>query len=378
MQSEWERSLDRWQGAGLIDAAAAERIRSFESTGKGEPPQGRSTGLRWPAIVALVFGGLMLGAGVFLFVAAHWETLSPSERFALVLTMVAAFHAGGAFAAQRTQSLAMTLHALGTASLGAGIFLAGQIFNLQAHWPSGIMLWAAGAWIGWALRRDWLQFALAAMLTPFGLAGEWIEAFPKVGREAFRVLSEGLLMTAITYFAALTRTLDTPIRRALVWIGGATFLPCALMLALEFELWRGMDSGAPRGLEWLGYALAFGLPLAWACGLRRRELWINAVAAGWVALLGVIASSHNAGVYLWCAAGAVGMVAWGIKDGRSERVNMGMAGFVLTLMFFYFSEVMDKLGRSASLIGLGLLFLAGGWVLERLRRKLVAQAREAR
>jgi hypothetical protein len=44
---------------------------------------------------------------------------------------------------------------------------------------------------------------------------------------------------------------------------------------------------------------------------------------------------------------------------------------------FYFSEVMDKLGRSASLVGLGLLFLAGGWALERLRRQLVLQARGA-
>jgi hypothetical protein len=34
---------------------------------------------------------------------------------------------------------------------------------------------------------------------------------------------------------------------------------------------------------------------------------------------------------------------------------------------------MDKLGRSASLIGLGLLFLLGGWLLEKTRRRLVAR-----
>ena len=54
---------------------------------------------------------------------------------------------------------------------------------------------------------------------------------------------------------------------------------------------------------------------------------------------------------------------------------MGAALFAATVVAFYFSEVMDKLGRSASLIGLGLLFLAGGWALERLRRRLVLQAR---
>jgi hypothetical protein len=36
---------------------------------------------------------------------------------------------------------------------------------------------------------------------------------------------------------------------------------------------------------------------------------------------------------------------------------------------------MDKIGRSASLIGLGLLFLAGGFGIEQVRRRLVSQAR---
>jgi hypothetical protein len=32
---------------------------------------------------------------------------------------------------------------------------------------------------------------------------------------------------------------------------------------------------------------------------------------------------------------------------------------------------MDKLGRSLGLIMLGVLFLAGGWLLERTRRRLI-------
>ena len=32
---------------------------------------------------------------------------------------------------------------------------------------------------------------------------------------------------------------------------------------------------------------------------------------------------------------------------------------------------MDKMDRSLGLIGLGILFLAGGWALEKMRRKLV-------
>src|SRR5271169_2844713 len=123
MPTDWERALDRWKAADLIDASTADRIRQFEAQSAG------SSKLRWPAIVALVFGGLMLGAGVLLFVAAHWDTLSPAERFTLALAMVAVFHGAGAIAwARKNENLAIVLHGLGTAALGAGIFLAAQIF----------------------------------------------------------------------------------------------------------------------------------------------------------------------------------------------------------------------------------------------------------
>jgi uncharacterized membrane protein len=73
-----------------------------------------------------------------------------------------------------------------------------------------------------------------------------------------------------------------------------------------------------------------------------------------------------------CALGSVGLIMWGLRETRKERINLGVAGFALTVLVFYFSSVMDKLGRSASLIGLGLLFLLGGWLLEKTRRRLVA------
>lgn len=370
MPREWEAALERWQRAGLVDAAAVEKICAFEKDA--------GAGLRWPVLVALVFGGLMLGAGVLLFVAAHWDSLSPSERFALVLAMVAIFHAGGAWASRSSEGLAVALHGIGTAALGAGIFLAGQIFNLAGNWPAGVMLWAAGAWIGFALRQDWVQFGFAAVLTPLWLGGEWIDAFPNPRMQETRILLDGILLVSMTYFCARARAGDNVPRQALAWIGGIALMPAAVLLATESEIWRAPARAGEGAADWVGYALAFGLPLALAWWLRRGEAWINVIAAVWVFLLGAIAATQNAGVYAWCALGAAGMIAWGVHEGRDERVNMGMAGFALTLLFFYFSQVMDKLGRSASLVGLGVLFLAGGWAMERMRRRWVAQAREAR
>ncbi|HWW86742.1 MAG TPA: hypothetical protein VNZ26_24270 [Vicinamibacterales bacterium] len=80
------------------------------------------------------------------------------------------------------------------------------------------------------------------------------------------------------------------------------------------------------------------------------------------------------GMYLWWALGASGLAAWGVFEARSERINLGTAIFAATVLTFYFSQVMDKIGRSASLIGLGLLFLVGGWTLDKVRRRLVFRA----
>lgn len=359
MPAAWEQMLAKWQNAGLIDPDAAARIREFEQSDTGSR-------LRWPAITAVALGATMLAAGVFLFVSAHWDEIAPSTRFAMVVAMVAIFHASGAYAAPRMDALAMALHGIGTAALGAGIALAGQIFNLSEHWPSAILMWAAGAWIGWALRRDWVQLSFAAILTPAWVAAEFVDAHPSADQVVLRVLCQGMLLLAITYF--------TSVRFApLVWIGGIAILPWTVALALSKEF-----GGTGDHTEVLGYVGAYALPLGAALLLRKKSAWMNAIAAAWVCCLALIARQGSSPwLYLTCGAGAAGLVAWGMVERRSERVNVGMAGFAITILCFYFSSLMDKMGRAESLIGLGVLFLAGGWALEKLRRRLVARMRAA-
>jgi uncharacterized membrane protein len=379
-----DRQLERWISAELVDASTAARIRTFEES------QGSNERLRWPVLLAVALGGVLLCAGVLLFVAAHWDELSPAWRFTLVLFLVALFPIAGALTEERFPALSTTFYAIGTICVGAGIFLTAQIFNLQEHWPTGILMWAIGALAGWLILRHWTQAALLALLVPAWLAGEW-----EVRTEGFavsnRLLTEGLLLMAITYLCSRTSGKDSALRRALAWIGGIALLPLGVLAFVEGREnwgWWGWQSrpGIPPLLRITGWAIAICAPLALAFVLRKSAAWTNAIAAVWVLVIGTfrgpydetggklpIYAWNSLGPYFWAGIGALGMVAWGLLERRRERINLGVAGFALTVIIFYFSDVMDKLGRSASLIGLGVLFLFGGWALERARRQLVAR-----
>jgi uncharacterized membrane protein len=368
MPQSWESSLIRWSEAGLLDPATATRIREWEGT--------RGSGLRWPVWLALGLGGLMLAAGVLLFVAAHWDGLSPLQRFLVVLAAVGGFHLAAASVLERSPGLAITLHACGTLALGGGIFLAGQIFHLQEHWPGGLMLWALGAWAGWWLLRDWPQALLAALLTPAWLAGEWILATQD--HRGAAPLAAGLLALAIAYLGAEPPPHggSSAVRRGLVWIGGLALVPTVSYLVIVSP--AGSHRPDPGPLQsFLGWGLALGAPLAVGWLLRGREAAPLAAGVIWAALGTVLARAGGVVPYLWSGILAVGLIGWGTLDRRSERINLGIAGFALTVTVFYFSSVMDRLGRSASLIGLGLLFLGGGYLLERTRRNLLARLQES-
>jgi uncharacterized membrane protein len=78
------------------------------------------------------------------------------------------------------------------------------------------------------------------------------------------------------------------------------------------------------------------------------------------------------------AAFAVFMIAWGMRQASRPLVNLGIVYFAVTVGWFYFSNIFDKVGRSLGLIGLGVLFLLGGWVLEVTRRRLLERMEKPR
>ncbi|MFM7313165.1 MAG: DUF2157 domain-containing protein [Cyanobium sp.] len=377
MASQWHSALQRWLAADLLDPGTVAAIERWEA----EQPQPR---LRAPILVCLVLGAVLLAAGVLLFVAAHWDNLAPGGRFALVMGVLLGLHGLAAGIAPGFQALAVALHAVGSVALGGGLFLVGQIFNLQTHWPAGLLLWAAGAGLGWLLLRQWPQLVLLAVLVPSWLVSEWFWTCLHQALDPQPILwtmmavpQAGELMLCLAYLGAGRGGTVDPARRVLLWLGGLYLIPAAVSWTAMPHGSGGLPtllgSGLPVGLALLGWSTAFGAPLLLGWCLRGRAFWPLAVAAGWILASIAIENPVTPWSYAWRAIGGILVVAWGLRDGRAERINLGTALVALTVISFYFAEVMDKLERSLSLIGLGLLCLVGGWILEWLRRRMVSR-----
>jgi uncharacterized membrane protein len=374
---ESEIWLARWQGAGLLDGPTAAAIRAYEEV------HAKPSGRRWQVLIALVLGAILLGAGVLLFVAAHWDSVSPMVRLMLVLAMLGFFHALGLLTRAHFDGFATAMHAVGTISAGAAIALVGQIFNMQEHWPAAIMLWALCAAAGWALLRDQFQQSLTLLLVPAWIACEWIDQASGHGG-ATTYMARFLAVTGAAYLTAFLHSG----RRAVFYIlfsAGALLLPVNVLI-----LSRGWSDAEYSGVLPLSYRLcAWALPfLAIAAGwFLNRKTWVPLLvvtgvvwALPWaqtqlVEKLGMGTWSHSEPTWLayaMVAVTAVFLVWWGIRLVSKPLVNYGTVTFALTVMWFYFGNVMNKLDRSLGLIGLGILFLAGGWALEHTRRRIVA------
>ena len=361
----------------MLNEANVTAIRAYEEAHSPAP-----SSRRWQVLAALIFGATLLGAGILLFVAAHWDGVSPLVRTLLVLAMLCFFHGLGLLTRSRFHGFATAMHAVGTVAAGAAIALTGQIFNLQEHWPAAVMLWAMCAAAGWALLHDEFQQTLTLLLVPAWVCCEWYDRSSAYGT------GTTWLARLLGLIGAIYLTCFHPRKRRIVhrilFVAGAFLLPWVV-----FVLAQGWSEGGQPALP-LSYriwavALAAGtIIIGWL--LDRKSLPALLVVAGVVWALPWAQTSFVENfrghtwtrnepdflAYLLIAGTFVFLVWWGIRNSAKPLINYGMAMFALTVMWFYFSSVMDKLDRSLGLIVLGILFLAGGWALEYTRRRIVA------
>ncbi|MGP8174703.1 MAG: DUF2157 domain-containing protein, partial [Terracidiphilus sp.] len=374
--------LNRWQSAGVLDAEAAGRIRAYESQ------QTRHAGLRWQGMVALILGAILLACGVVLFVSAHWDEMGPGWRFAVVLAMVAVFHLGGGWTHNRFRGLSTALHAVGTVSTGAAIALVGQIFNIQEHWPAAVLLWAIAALAGWILLHDEAQQTLTLLLFPAWILSELsVAAEGHIGEIVYQ--GRFLVVWAVLYLTFFLGSKRKIVQGILFAVGAIASVVGIVGMLDGWSSW-GNQTFLSLGTRTWGWVDIAVLPLLFAVFKFRKSVVpvavaiIFAIALPWCQRIwtqyynfgnahgSVVRNEPNIAAHALVAAFAVFIIWWGVRLASKALVNLGIVGFAITVGWFYFSDIMDKMGRSLGLIGLGILFLAGGWALEKMRRGLLA------
>lgn len=379
----WEEHLQRWERAGVLDHATAERIRTFES--ENEAPAEH----RWQVGVMLALGIILLVGGLMLFVASHWDQVSPWQRLSLVMGFLTIFHALAIFSAKRFPGMARALHGVGTAGAGAAILTIGEIFNMQEHWPTAVLLWALCAGAGWWLLRDQVQQAITLLLVPTWLVCEW--SFRAEGYGYSDVYSSR--MAAVIAIVMLTAFIRSK-QRGVFWtlfINGAIGLVISTgILSAGWVNWE-REPMMPVSLRWASIAvIVLAVVVGWL--LERRNLlpslavvlmsyllpWRHVYPVREPGYGTFVRDEPTAAMYALVAATTVVIAWWGLREKSRAVVNYAVVVFGMTVLWFYFSSLMDKIGRSLGLIGLGILFLTGGWALERVRRRLISNmAKEA-
>jgi len=290
----------------------------------------------------------------------------------------------------RFDRLAIALHGVGTVAAGAAIALVGQIFNMQEHWPAAILLWALCALAGWALLGDQVQQTLSLLLIPTWIICEW-----SVRTQGYQN-SEVYIVRMVTVFAAayLVAFLEEKKKKLVFGVlfsaGCIGVIVGTAMLTESQAIWYRWTKEAALP--------AVMLVFIWVCIVVLPLLFTwrfnpPAVLPVAVILLVTVVLPHlyfndrsryapwsysepSSASYALVALAAAFLAWWGVQQRSRAIINYGVVCFALCVLWFYFSSVMGKLERSFSLIVLGVLFLGGGWLLEKTRRRLVHRVEE--
>jgi uncharacterized membrane protein len=392
-----ESLLTRWQSAGVLDAATATRIRALEAQSSTQPatqPAAQVTspaGLKWLVVTGLILGAILLACGMVLFVSAHWDQLGPGERYLLVIAMVAVFHIAGGLTRSSFEGFSTALHAVGTISTGAAIALVGQIFNIQEHWPAAVLLWALAAFAGWALLRDQAQQILALLLLP-----AWI--FSELGFRMQGHIGDDIYMgrlcflSAILYLTFFAGSRRRGVQGILFAVSAIAAVTGIVFMLSSWVSWNSEQSFIPfgtrvwawiaiaavplliaafhghKGLVPIAAAIGFSIALPW-CYSSTTQTYSNGAGPK----MTYVSTSPNLAAHALVAAFAVFLCWWGVRLLSRALVNLGIAGFAAAVFWFYFSDIYNDHERALGLIGLGILFLAGGWALEKMRRRILAR-----
>ena len=394
--SRLREEVEAWQRDGTI---TGEQAQALLARYPDYHPGHEASRRRQRLVTGLsIVGGILIGLGVITFFAANWDEISHEVKLAsLIIGMLLSYGAGYALW-QRSgpTAYAVAFVLLGCIIYGAGVHLIGQIYHISVDYPNLSLFWFLGvAPLGYVTRsrpvmflaivlflaavafrqQDWLEaadgFELAWMALYIAL-GAFLYAVGKAKRQFERWESLGGLFQAlglITAFAALY-----------------------LLTFRDIFYNSGSISGASPGYWGLAYgasAVAIGVTagLAWLRARQGEQVTAELAEAGAIVVL--LTAVHMATLVTvdWYrfypivfnalfALSALGLMASGYLQDHEGRVNLSIGLIALYVITRYFEYSIDLLDSSLLFVGAGVILLAGGYLLDRGRRRMLASMRE--
>ena len=386
----------RWRSQGLISQEQATAILDSYGADARVVAVDKARG-RLISILA-VLGAILVGVGIILFLAANWDAILRPIRLALVMACVPATY-GAAFwlryvkGYERVGSAFILLAAI---VYGAAIHLVAQIYNFPLNDPTLFTYWLAGvAPIAYLTRSQPAVFLTIGL--GLGATSFWLyEYLGDSGSQAdgiFSISVFAMLGLGLYGLGRLQGTFRETIDYAWAFqiMGTLTVLFTVYLLGFR-SVYEGMasaeriDPGAPIGL-WalLCVFAAIGLmALVVVCvkslsqGRTVKTLSFELLASILVAaaVFTVLFAPHGHEITfplvfnLLLVAAIIGLVVLGYVRAMESFINIGLAFFALDVVTRYFELSWDLLDRSIVFIVAGVILLAGGFFLERGRRKV--------
>jgi uncharacterized membrane protein len=386
-----------WQERGIINPDQGRAILdTYDVPDVAQEARGRLV------TVLAVLGSILVGLGIILFFASNWQEIHKEVKLTLMLVGVPTVYVVGYWLRYHRgyERAGTATILLGALFYGAAIHLVAQAYNIPVNHPNLVLYWFLGVIpLAYVVRSDvMLVLGIGLFLAAIGFRGQvWLVDTDLMPFRAFPLyLVLGLMLYGLGKLQG--RFESTRVySRAYELVGLLTVFAGLYLLSFRFwweELFdRSVLSNYGVTVEfWLiaGVASAVAVVSLTATmltranqGLPLRTLPYEAVAVLVllvVAALVVFLQPDSDLVYpllfnFLLLVGMVGLIFLGYFRGREVLINLALVFFSIDVVTRYFEFSFELLDRSVVFIVVGIILLAGGFLLERGRRRVIGQLR---
>lgn len=411
------QDLDDWIAAGLVPAQNRTAILAHVD----------QPGRFGMAAILSILGAVLIGAAALSFVAANWQGLDKLPRLVILFGGLWLSFGLAAFARSRAMDvLAEVCLLIGIMVYGAAIWFVSQTYHLEGGLEDGLLLWSLGALVAALLAASQVGAVLGFLLAIAWIEASWangsdlvLALFPPICLAAmiasirleWRVAAQAGMLAVVAYLILL-------VYRGGDLVGWREGTITIVLASLSLALWALLNA-VPATREWIArpsrfwaiivaiiatvlapymqialrphevlpVAAAIILPAVLAAGfalaLKRLPMAdAGAVVGLAIALAGLSLAAPPDGdrgalevpFLIVVALELIWVIALGVRRGDRLAVNLGFAAFGAWVIYLYVA-VFDSFLNSAVFFAVGgILLIALGILLDRIRRRMLARA----